>query len=476
MSVIRCSHCGTTNRAGSNFCNRCGTDLRDQGEGQLPSQADAMPEEASTLAPDPSQRNDSSTTEAHDTRGEAVPEREPDPTWGRRTRLDDRYLTESDRPWYSAQGEEENVTTGGSAVDTDAFAADAQGERPRRLVSGLQGLLEPIRISSNLGGAELAEQSRLTLPLLTVPTAQLRQIRALVAEDPILLEHRLATAGAPQVRLRLPWLIILLTMAVGLPILLFFTAPVGQAEQWPGVAEAYAAIDALPAESSVWILWAYDPTTAGEMDLVALALATHLIERQAQANVISLLPTGLASARRLWRAAATDLVVTEGVGVLNGRTSFIEAAYLPGGAPALALLAAAPQEALLGHTDRAASWLALTADQRPALTIVLAAYPEDVQQWLELVQTERPLPVLAFTGAGADPVLRPYLASGQLQGLVSGFDGAAAYQQLLDRRFARLPSTRYTEQLIAQNWGHFALLLILILGNLRALWLGGERG
>ena len=28
MSTIRCPHCGTANRAGSNFCNRCGTDLR----------------------------------------------------------------------------------------------------------------------------------------------------------------------------------------------------------------------------------------------------------------------------------------------------------------------------------------------------------------------------------------------------------------------------------------------------------------
>ena len=28
MSVVRCPHCGTANRAGSNFCNSCGTELR----------------------------------------------------------------------------------------------------------------------------------------------------------------------------------------------------------------------------------------------------------------------------------------------------------------------------------------------------------------------------------------------------------------------------------------------------------------
>ncbi len=30
MSVIHCPHCGTTNRAGSNFCNRCGANLRSE--------------------------------------------------------------------------------------------------------------------------------------------------------------------------------------------------------------------------------------------------------------------------------------------------------------------------------------------------------------------------------------------------------------------------------------------------------------
>jgi len=483
MSLLRCSHCGTANRTGSNFCNRCGTELRAQQttaeEGTPPQPQEERPQETTGIAPTANESKqsfiDQETIEQEAGKQPSMDNRETaKSTTDRAQRADDRGRPTSDRPLRSAPQEEAAI------ADESSRPADAQDDRPRRLVSGIPGLLDPIRLTNTLGGEELAQQSAPRMPLLTVPADQLRRIRALVAEDPILLEDQLAPPHTAQVRLRLPWLIILLTAAVGIPMLLFFTAPVGKARQWPGVAEAYAAIDALPAESSVWILWAYDPTTAGEMDLVALAMASHLIDRQAQATVISLLPTGLASARRLWRSAgdtvAENLVVSEGVGIHNGHTSFIEGAYLPGGAPALALLAASPQQALIGHTDRAASWLALTADQRPALTIVLSAYPEEVQQWLELVQSERPLSVLAFTGASADPVLRPYLASGQLQGFVSGFDGAAAYQQLRDPEFSRLPATRYAEQLIAQNWGHFALILILILGNLRALWLGGDRG
>jgi hypothetical protein len=442
VSVIRCTHCGTTNRAGSNFCNRCGTDLRTPSD--LHDTA-AAPADHTPTAPDTA--NNTAAEESRPT--DRIPTAPPSRTFG-----DTRSTTEP----------------------PPTTPLEADDERPRRLVGNLQGLLEPIRITGNWGNDEPKGANNLMLPTLTANAAQLRRIRDLVAEEPTLLEHQPPRSHARQVRLRLPWLITLLTLAIGLPLLLVMTAPVGTPRYGPGVAEAYAAIDALPPDSTVWLFWAYDPATAGEMDLVAQPLVSHLLEREVQSSVISLLPTGLATARRVWASAAPTLMIDEGVGILNGRTAFVEAAYLPGGAPALALLAAAPAEALQGFTMRAAQWQPLMSAQGPALMVVLAPHPEEVQQWLELIQPEVSRPVIAFTGAGAEPVLWPYLASGQLQGLVSGFDGGAAYQQLRDRRFANVPTPRYTMQLVAQNWGHVALILILLLGNLRALWLGGKRG
>jgi len=345
-----------------------------------------------------------------------------------------------------------------------------------RLIDGVQGLLEPIRIASDLGDDETTGQEQPATPLLTVPATQLRRIRTLMAEDPTLVEHNPLPTQSAQIRLRYLWMIVLLLLAIGLPLFFQVPGPVGEARRWPGVAEAHTAIDTLPADSTVWIFWAYDLATAGEMDLVALPLIEHLLERNIRATIITLLPTGLATAQRVWQDTTETISVERGVGTLEGRTVYVEGAYLPGGAAALSLLATAPEDALWGHTERAGNWLSLGEALPPALTVAVATNPEDVQHWLELVQAETRLPVIAFTGAGADPLLRPYLASGQLNGLVSGFDGAAAYQQLRDRRFGRLPSARYTSQLIAQNWGHAALIFILLLGNLRALWLGGKRG
>lgn len=455
MNIIRCAHCGTTNRAGSNFCNRCGTALRDPEEEAAGTTEPMVPDaNRETNEIDAGSQSDSSQSTSENS---ATTKQGP-----------------SALPVRSTQAQE----TAGRQQEQGAYSPmDGSSEQePERLVDGIQGLLEPTRIASELGERESAQPHASLLSDLTIPLPQLRRIRTIIAEDPTLVEHQFINPASTQTRLRYPWLITLILLALGIPLLLNVSGPVGEARQWPGVTDTYSKIDELATDDVVWIFWAYDPATSGEMDLVALPLADHLLERKAQVVVLSLLPTGLAVAQRLWENAAETIVVERGLGANQGRTIFVAGAYLPGGAPALSLLAASPVDALWGYTDRTTHWLSLVNLYDPALAVVVAAHPEDVQHWLELVQTETQLPTVAFTGAGADPILRPYLASGQLAGLVSGFDGAAAYQQLRDRRFGRLPSQRYRMQLIAQNWGHAVLLLLLLFGNLRAIWLGGNRG
>lgn len=451
MKIVRCSHCGMTNRSGSNFCNRCGAALQ---EGKQP--VDSAPTEQGNQIEEENLHNPN----PQDTFADTPAKNEP------RATVDDQPLrNEIDHNIDRA------YTTSEDSSDTEQY-----DDHSARLVTGIQGLLDPIRIASDQNAETLDEQRLFTAPPLAVSANRLRRIRTLVTEDPTLIEEPTQIRALQQIRLRLPWLIVLLLAAVGLPVLLLFTAPVGTPRQWPGVTEAHATIDALPNDAIVWMFWAYDPATAGEMDLVALPLATHLIERNVQTHLVSLLPTGLATADRLWRSAQAEALASNRFGSSTGGIDHLQGAYLPGGAPALALLATSPSTALIGHTSRAANLLPFVVNRRPALSIVLAAEVEDVQHWLELVQPDTQIPVVAFTSAGAAPLLQPYLASGQLRGLVSGFDGAMAYQEQRGRRFTRAEDLRFTQQLIAQNWGHFALLIILILGNLSALWGGGQNG
>lgn len=452
------------NREGSNFCNRCGTALHDRAQverGQIDEAQDGSPELTDRTETD-RVYSDLSPEESADERYPLHESAEIDHA---------EYNPARSTPTHAESAPAEPPTAAYSTTDTAATTP------PQRLIRSTPSMLAPIGLASNVNPDELASIGQFQPPL-TVPAAQLRRIRTLVTEDPVLVEYVPPSAGLPPTRFRLPWLIVLLLLAVAIPLLLLLTEPQGEPRLWTGVREAHAILGDLPENANVWILWAYDPATAGEMDLVMRPVAEHLIEQRTRVQVISLLPTGLATAQRLWYSSAVLLEESNQLAAPFDPTTYLEGGFLPGGAPALALFAKSPASALVGHTAESAALQSIYQSRslnnlplnNPDLAIVVAAQAEDVQYWLELVQPMVYTPVVAVTAAGADPVLRPYLSSNQLSGLVSGFDGAIQYQRLRGQRLTAREVARTAEQLVAQNWGHVALLLILVLGNLSALW------
>lgn len=405
MAATLCPHCGTPNRTGSNFCNRCGADLR----GETPPPADVPNESASASS------------------GDAAPETAaPAQPW-----LAPGFVGADDVPF---EDDEEDL----DALDLPLSTPAA------RLVSGVQGLLDPIRVAvmpqddAPTGAAPGA-------PELPFGAGQLRRVRALLVEDPVLASSP-APRPAPVQSLWLPWVFLIFGLSVAVLLWINWPLPAGAPILWQGVESGFAAVDRLESGARVQVLWAYDPATAGEMELVSAPVLRHLLDRGATLDVISLLPNGPATARRVFAAVETErLPDLAAIGV--HRT--LEVRFLPGGVTALPLL------------------VTETAD----LAVVFGAQAEDVQQWLEQVAPVNRAPVLAVTSAGADPPLRPFLDSGQLVGLVSGYDGAYHYYELLG---ATPPAAvrALRAQIAGQGYGALAILAIIVLGNLAALLTG----
>jgi hypothetical protein len=419
MTTIRCPHCGTTNRAGSNYCNQCGAELRTD---------EAAPRPPSDVEPAPV----------------ATP-------------AVDSLL---DQPWLRPEEEPTEAVPAGEEPDTSPAA--------KRLLANVQGLIEPVRVFSEAADeTALSPTAQPVTPLVDLNAEQLRRLRSLMAEEPALLESPPPLLATRLPALRLPWVFALLGVALLLPLLLRWQSPSSEAYPWPGVAEAHDAVEALPPGATVVVLWGYDPATAGELDLLALPLVVHLLDRQIQPVVVSLLPNGPATARRLFARAAAQ---RPAVSAAQATGPMAPAVFLPGGIVALPLLGQDRQTGLNAQPGVATAALVQAAEQPPALAVILAAQAEDVQQWLEQAQPLDQVPAIAFTSAVADPIVRPYFDSGQLRGLVSGFDGAQVYQQLLQRPLADDSRLQFQQQLVLQNWGHVALILIIILGNLAALF------
>lgn len=456
MSITRCPHCGTANRAGSNFCNGCGTDLRNPDA--RPEQPPEAPQTPQAGTPEPPAAAPSKPSRARAKRARpAQPTTPPPPEPPAEPPF-------ADQPWLRLE-----FDAGETAEQTNAAEAVEGGdEGETRLVSGVQGLLAPIRVATNISDDDPAAPAVAPLlPTADLSAEQIRLIRTLMAEAPAPVAPAASPLRPPH--LRVGWVFLLLALAIGLPALLRLNGPHGVPMHWPGVDEAFMAIQALAPDALVVVDWAYDPATADEINLAMRPVMEHLLQQRVRLAVVSTLPGGPAMARRLIAQARSGAARPNAL-TLAAETSWpVTYSYLPGGAAVLALAARDPAAALLEDPTRVVEATRHAVERSPSLVVVAAAQAEDVQTWLEQVRPLNHMPVVAVVGAGADPILRPYLDSGQLRGLVSGFDGGYSYQQLLEPFTAHTSPPWLGSQVVLQNWGHLALLAIIVLGNLAAL-------
>lgn len=446
MTTMRCPHCGTANRAGSNFCNNCGTDLR--------TEEDAVP-----LPP------------VHDDE----PTQAPSSTI---VRQDSPALPDGlavDQPWLRQEPSAETSTPADEAAMVEDELA-APTSTSRRLVANVQGLLDPLRLFNESDDVADEPITLSVAKVAPIDAGLLRRLRGLMMSEPLLSDLNGSVSLPQPPRVRIAWLFWLVGLAVGLPIFLDFTGPSGAPRLWPGVTEAFTAIHDLPPNVPILLVWNYDPATAGEMDMLAEPLASHLLEERRSLLAVSLWPGGPATARRLFQQARLRLFRSQGLQLAAMDAPVLNVTYLPGGAATLPLLGQNLPSALNGQISPALLQPTQSMTTTPGLVVIVTAQAEDIQQWLEQAQPLNKIPVVAFTSAVADPILRPYFDSDQLRGLVSGFDGAYSYQALRLQSNNQGMSANLIRQVVAQNWGQLALFVVLLLGNLVGWWKGNEHG
>ncbi|MDE0198713.1 MAG: zinc ribbon domain-containing protein [Caldilineaceae bacterium] len=462
MAISECPHCGYSNPVAAQFCVQCGTILAGQ---------TAPPAPSGESADEPGARTDEQEEDSPQPDEEGAEQQPPTKS----SDTDD----SRDRPHQSAE-EDETVE-------------DAQGEEPRQstsragpLLREIGGLLEPVDPLSYItstSGADDPTRDRPAGPSveLSADEEERRHLRRLFSEElPAAvgaLPDMTATVGEPlqsgKGLQRRYWLELILLLGMAGALLWGAQVPRGGAgpHALPGLDKAHRQIDSLQPNSLVLVNWAYDPATAGEMDHVAQPLIEHLLRRQAKLIVFSQLPGGPATARRVIARAEASLQRPSRTQITANLV--IEGGFLPGGGASLPLLGAAPARALPVDPSwvdlRERFSIAELGDSGPALTLVIAARAEDVRRWLEQVQPLNGGTVVAATSAVVDPSVRPYLHSGQLAGLVSGWDGGRAYVRRLERARGVEEQARSLRQVSGLNWGVGILIVAVLLGNLAGL-------
>jgi hypothetical protein len=261
----------------------------------------------------------------------------------------------------------------------------------------------------------------------------------------------------------LRWVIALVLFAA-LTIVLFtrtqiFSMPVGLPVE---VVSALNVIRSIPEGAPVLAVFDYDPARVGEMEVAAApAFDQLLLLRHPRLTFISTTETGAILAERFISGPLAGYNYQSGDQYLN-------LGYLPGGQMGIRAFAENPAGTARYTLAQSPNPLDLTlapAGTVPPLSqfaalILISDNADSARAWIEQTASARgAVPLVVISSAQAAPMIQPYYASQQVNGLVSGLYGGALFEQ----NNAGRPGTART------YWDAYSIGMLLAM----ALILGG---
>lgn len=207
------------------------------------------------------------------------------------------------------------------------------------------------------------------------------------------------------------------------------------------VLDVRRSVATLPAGAPVLLAVDYTPAMTGEMEAAGAGLVDDLMARGAHLTFISTSPSGPALANHLVAKVLKTPQSYQAAYASGEKTVYL--GYLAGGASGLAGFAQQPQSAAPFTLDGRYAW------EQPALSgvqsvngfariIVMTDSLETGRGWIEQLQPAlsnggQAGSLLLVTSAQSAPLLRPYVESGQAQGMIAGLAGGASYEQIAGR-------------------------------------------
>ena len=197
----------------------------------------------------------------------------------------------------------------------------------------------------------------------------------------------------------------------------------------PDLLAADNVINQLPANPNVLVVFDYEPAFSGEMGTASAPVLDQLMAKGANLTVVSSLPTGSVQANLLFATLLSSYDYLAG-------SKYINLGYIPGGAAGIYNFATNPSGTIPTDVERNPVWTTpgsfLSGTHQLSdfdAMLILVDSSETAQVWVE--QSRLPLgstPLLMVISAQAEPMVRPYYDSGQVQGMVTGLAGGASYE------------------------------------------------
>ncbi len=235
--------------------------------------------------------------------------------------------------------------------------------------------------------------------------------------------------------------------------------------------KTHTLLDSLPGNAPVLAVFDYDPALSSELQVAAAPVIDRILYGGARLTLLSTSPSG--------PALAAQFLQSTQAAHLEAGMQYANLGYLPGGPSGIYYFATDPQAAVPQAVDGSDAWSLPALQGVGQLSdfdalLVITDNADTARAWVE--QTHASIgdtPVVMIISAQAEPMVRPYYDSGQVDGMVTGLVGGKTYEQSYG-----------TSGLARRYWDSFgtgtlaAVLLILVGGTGGALlaWRDRKKG
>lgn len=258
-------------------------------------------------------------------------------------------------------------------------------------------------------------------------------------------------------------LYLLLALAVVLPLVLKFRAPIRVSD---AVRDAYNAVESLPAGSKLLISIDYDPSSAPEVQPMLLSILRHSFRRGIRVIVIGQLPLGLPLAEIGLSQVAAEFNAradTHADSVIYGE-DYINLGYRPGYTAMMVGIGRELRDYFSTDYKRVPMdsfpFMRSVHSYRDIGLLVTLAHGAVADFWIQYAGGRYGQSIIVgCTGVNA-PNMYQYYNAGQIKGIIGGLQAASGYEALVGT-----PGSA-TLGMPAQSAGHGLIILLLIIGNL----------
>lgn len=216
----------------------------------------------------------------------------------------------------------------------------------------------------------------------------------------------------------------------------------------------FRSVSALPQGSNILLVLDYESAYSGEIETAAIAPLSLMMLKQSNLYTVSTSSANLFLADKLLNAVKT--IHPAGTEAYLSKEKYQVLGYLPGGQSGMQGLlhdfkTSLPVGLNLKRTAEMTGLTGVTSLNDFSAIMILTDNPDTARTWVEQIKPQLTKPAIWMAVTSQAVVLvRPYIRSGQIDGLISGVYGAASFEQIIQQPGAA-----------AQIWnGYYTTLLL----------------